>query len=176
MGQSSFLWTIIELAADLFETLLLISLLSHLLGRRFTNPWINVGTVLGLVGAIYAMNTLAFPDLATVGIYLVLSLIVATTLYRGSLLNSFLLLLVYNILWGASEMGVLFILSMIFGSPDNFALPTMQRLVGLISTKLVLFILVRLLIRFRQPKARRLNWSYYLALLAFPSATVLTIV
>ncbi|NLC85256.1 MAG: GHKL domain-containing protein [Ruminococcaceae bacterium] len=176
MNPSSILWTVIELSATLFEILLILTLLSHWFGRRFANPLYYAGVAAAMTGIVYLLNILAAPALMTVGIVFALSLLVSLTVYNGKLRQSLLLLLIYNILWGGSEFGVLIGLSQVLGSPENFALPTMQRLVGLVSTKLVLFILIRLLIRFRQRNVSRLSWPYYLALLAFPGASVFTII
>ena len=176
MNQTSILWTAIELSATLFEVMLILALLSHWFGQRFTRQSFYIGTAIAMTGIVYLLNSLAAPALVTVGVVFALSFLISLTLYKGTIWGSILLLLIYNILWGGSEFGVLIGLSQVFRSPENFALPTMQRLVGLVSTKLMLFILIRLLIRFRQRSTAKLNWPYYLALLAFPGASVFTII
>jgi len=176
MNQSSTIWAIIELSVTLFEILLILTLLSHWFGRRFESITYYAIAATVMTGIVYLLNILETPALMAVGIVFALSLLISLTLYNGKFRQSFLLLLIYNILWGGSEFGVLIGLSMILGSPENFALPTMHRLVGLVSTKLVLFIVARLLIRYRQRKVTRLNWLHFLALLAFPGASIFTII
>lgn len=175
MNQTNTIWAFIELSVTMFEILLILTLLSHWFGRRFERFSYYAVAAAAMTGIVYLLNNLDAPAMMAVGIVFALSLLISLTLYNGKFRQSLLLLLIYNILWGGSEFGVLIGLSLILGSPENFALPTMQRLVGLVSTKFVLFIFVRLLIRYRHRKVARLSWSYFLALLAFPGASVFTI-
>lgn len=176
MNGFQLLWMLIELATSLFEIILVLMLMNAVLSRKPMHPVVIPAIALALTGFIYLLNQLDIPALIPVLMFFLIFLSLSLTLYKGSWQSKLLLLLIFFVIWGGSEFGTMFLLSLLFGSADGFSQPTLQRLVALVASKLVMFILVRLLIRIRLHSQQRLSWLYFFSLLAFPAASILSII
>jgi hypothetical protein len=77
--------------------------------------------------------------------------------------------------WGGSEMGTLFLLSELYGSAAGFSTASPARLVAIVVSKIVLFIMMRIIIRIRLEKHQRIPQKYFLGLMLFPVSSILSI-
>lgn len=175
MNGSEWVWTLIELSANLFELLIIQMLFEHLFGAKAMMRKIAIPLTLVLTGVVYLFNHLNIPVLATVAFFFMIFYLLAHFLYEGAWQNKLLILLVYFIAWGGSEIGSLFALSLVFGSTESFAQPTVERLVAIVISKILLFIIMRAIIRIRLNKYLRIPFKYFLGLMIFPVASMMNI-
>ena len=175
MINQSFLWLVIEYSASLFEILVFQILFQSLFGCRQALSKYQYLISVPLAFLVLLLNNSTIPPIVTTGLFLLIFIAMAFLLYMGSLINKTIVLVVFYVAWGGTEMGTLFVLSQIYHTTTAFAVPSKERLVALVVSKLLLYGLMRIVVRLRLEKYQRLSARYFWGLMVFPVLSIISL-
>ncbi len=174
MDQSS-IWIFIELAANLFESLILFAVLDTFLTRKYAKTIFYHLTPLLHAGLISFTNTLGLDMLKSTGILISLSMIYAIILFRVKWRNALMLMFIYHAVWFMIELCTVLILGLLFTiSMEDIFQQNLYRLTGIVVSKTFQFILLKVIQQYRFKVGGNIQLRKWIHLFMFPLATLVT--
>ena len=174
--QSFWLWFLIEISANLFEGIILISFFNTFLRRRYQNKIIN--WILPFVQAsfTYIINQTSLETIPSVLLFVSFGIAIAWAFYKGTMLQRVLFTIAFFVVWLASEFALLALLNLVF--PDFFVhlmQPSIERLTSIMVCKLGLFIILKIVQQFAPSGENRLPLRRILPLFSLPVVSLLIV-
>ncbi len=174
--QSFWLWFLIEISANLFEGIILISFFNTFLRRRCQNKAIY--WILPFVQAsfTYIINQTSLETIPSVLLFVSFAIAIAWAFYKGTMLQRVLFTIAFFVVWLASEFALLALLNLVF--PDFFVhlmQPSIERLTSIMVCKLGLFIFLKIVQQFAPSGENRLPLRRILPLFSLPVVSLLIV-
>jgi two-component system sensor histidine kinase AgrC len=174
MDQST-IWLFIELAANLFESLILFAVLDTFLERKHNRSLFYHLAPFLHAGMISLINILGFDMLISTGILITLSLIYAVALYRAKWRNALMLMVTYHAVWFMFELCTVLVLGLMFTiSMEDIFQQNLYRLTGIIVSKTFQFILLKVIQQYRFKIGGNIHLQKWFHLFLFPISTLVT--
>ena len=155
--QSFWLWFLIEISANLFEGIILISFFNTFLRRRYQNKIIYWILPFAQASFTYIINQTSLETIPSVLLFVSFGIAIAWAFYKGTILQRVLFTIAFFVVWLASEFALLALLNLVF--PDFFVhlmQPSIERLTSIMVCKLGLFIILKIVQQFAPSDENRL--------------------
>jgi len=174
--QSFWLWFLIEISANLFEGIILISFFNTFLRRRYEKKIIY--WILPFVQAAftYIINQTSLDTIPSVLLFVSIAIVIAWFFYKGTILQRVLFTIAFFVVWLASEFALLALLNLVF--KDFFVHlmePSIDRLTSIMVCKLGLFIILKIVQQFVPSGENRLPLRRILPLFSLPVVSLLIV-
>ena len=174
--QSFWLWFLIEISANLFEGIILISFFNTFLRRRYQNKIIYWILPFAQASFTYIINQTSLETIPSVLLFVSFGIAIAWAFYKGTILQRVLFTIAFFVVWLASEFALLALLNLVF--PDFFVhlmQPSIERLTSIMVCKLGLFIILKIVQQFAPSDENRLPLRRILPLFSLPVVSLLIV-
>ncbi len=168
-------WLIVELAANLFESIILFMVFETFFERKFQNRIIYFLLPVIHMGLITTVNTLNMNMLPASLTLVFLSGIYGFILYKSIWRNTVLLIILYHTIWFLTELCVVMLIGLVFTlSMDDIFQQNLYRLTGIVLSKTIQFIILKIIQHHRFKSKYNIVTKTWIALMTFPLATIFT--
>jgi len=174
--QSFWLWFLIEISANLFEGIILISFFNTFLRRCYQNKIIYWILPFAQASFTYIINQTSLETIPSVLLFVSFGIAIAWAFYKGTILQRVLFTIAFFVVWLASEFALLALLNLVF--PDFFVhlmQPSIERLTSIMVCKLGLFIILKIVQQFAPSDENRLPLRRILPLFSLPVVSLLIV-
>lgn len=168
--ESKLLWFITENAVNMFESIMLFSFIGALFKEKYRFKPIYVILIFAFGLSISLMNILNLSSNINFILIIFMAIVISIIFYKGTSLNKILAIILFLAIWFISEVAVVMLLITALHIDIQLIYDqSIYRLESIFLAKIVLFIIIKIIERFKKnTNAQKIPTYYWIFLLLIP--------